>query len=459
MSAATDRFRPRFSLRTLLFAVLTLGAGVALWKNFDPWRVTREIPATLRENSRISVSPDGKWICKQSGTDYGFVVLLQTKYFSCKLYNVETGKEQELLNDVWREEAEHPYNRDSLISFSADSAMLLMGQATAKHSSLKLWDLRTNTERPLSIPSKHEVMHAEFLQGTRHILVRLRDKSTYLIDRESGTTIHSFRPDEYPIFMNGTGHYCVFHEDDDSIGVYDAATYREAHRIPASADWRYSYLPDFDGTHLYVGANWNENDLNYPPDLTLRFDLSRPGEPEMFPGHLVSISKGRSVAAFTDEEGFRLVEFPSCRELSHIACENLDMYRWIEWLDKDRLVFVSTNKTVYETRTGHPVFNVSWSSLIDCSSDYSRMIIRDLPSGSFSIYDMHTGSLLQTAPTGDIKSFDFAPDTTYFAAQTPDRIQLWYRQRPERWYGLAWLPEFWLLLFFGAAFLWSFRAR
>jgi hypothetical protein len=33
----------------------------------------------------------------------------------------------------------------------------------------------------------------------------------------------------------------------------------------------------------------------------------------------------------------------------------------------------------------------------------------------------------------------------------------WHRRRPEYWWGLAWLPEFWLALIFGGAFAWSVR--
>ncbi|MGD0091196.1 MAG: hypothetical protein ABSE73_14865 [Planctomycetota bacterium] len=33
--------------------------------------------------------------------------------------------------------------------------------------------------------------------------------------------------------------------------------------------------------------------------------------------------------------------------------------------------------------------------------------------------------------------------------------KLWKRTRPDHWYGLAWLPEFWLTLVLGCVFIWS----
>ncbi|HEY3323271.1 MAG TPA: hypothetical protein VGP72_22645 [Planctomycetota bacterium] len=34
---------------------------------------------------------------------------------------------------------------------------------------------------------------------------------------------------------------------------------------------------------------------------------------------------------------------------------------------------------------------------------------------------------------------------------------IWSRRRPEHWWGLAWLPEFWLTLLFSGALVWSVR--
>jgi len=37
------------------------------------------------------------------------------------------------------------------------------------------------------------------------------------------------------------------------------------------------------------------------------------------------------------------------------------------------------------------------------------------------------------------------------------RARLWNRRRPEYWYGIAFLPEFWLTLIFTIALIWSLR--
>jgi len=39
--------------------------------------------------------------------------------------------------------------------------------------------------------------------------------------------------------------------------------------------------------------------------------------------------------------------------------------------------------------------------------------------------------------------------------EPPERVEEWRRRRPEWWWGVAWLPEFWLTLVFGAGLAWS----
>lgn len=36
-------------------------------------------------------------------------------------------------------------------------------------------------------------------------------------------------------------------------------------------------------------------------------------------------------------------------------------------------------------------------------------------------------------------------------------VTRWQRRRPEWWWGVAWLPEFWLTAVFGIALIWSLR--
>ena len=53
-------------------------------------------------------------------------------------------------------------------------------------------------------------------------------------------------------------------------------------------------------------------------------------------------------------------------------------------------------------------------------------------------------------------SAKFSPDGHRIVTTHRDAITCtWTRRRPEYWWGLAWLPEFWMTVFFAGALMWS----
>jgi WD40 repeat protein len=49
---------------------------------------------------------------------------------------------------------------------------------------------------------------------------------------------------------------------------------------------------------------------------------------------------------------------------------------------------------------------------------------------------------------------EFSPTGQYIATGHEDgSVRLWIRRRPEWWWGIAWLPEFWVALLSGGALL------
>jgi WD40 repeat protein len=56
---------------------------------------------------------------------------------------------------------------------------------------------------------------------------------------------------------------------------------------------------------------------------------------------------------------------------------------------------------------------------------------------------------------GMISSVTFSPDGWRSATAADDGIvRLWIRRRPEWWWGIAWLPEFWVALFSAGGLVW-----
>ncbi len=104
------------------------------------------------------------------------------------------------------------------------------------------------------------------------------------------------------------------------------------------------------------------------------------------------------------------------------------------------------------------------------ASEYDTMIV-----------DVHTGSVLADLPSQTRSLSDLwipkVPDPgvadssifrrrlpqpqfssdgmTVLAGDSKDELGVWCRNRPEYWWGVAWLPEFWLTSFFTGALLWS----
>jgi WD40 repeat protein len=58
----------------------------------------------------------------------------------------------------------------------------------------------------------------------------------------------------------------------------------------------------------------------------------------------------------------------------------------------------------------------------------------------------------------DLISASVSADSRSIASSNRDGTTwIWHRRRPEWWWGVAWLPGFWLLLLFTSAFAWSVR--
>jgi hypothetical protein len=73
------------------------------------------------------------------------------------------------------------------------------------------------------------------------------------------------------------------------------------------------------------------------------------------------------------------------------------------------------------------------------------------------VWDARTGAeLARLAHPDEVYSAAFSPDGERIATGGFDKeARLWRRRRPEWWWGVAWLPEFWLTLVFAVGLAWS----
>ncbi|MCY3021699.1 MAG: hypothetical protein NTW87_22025 [Planctomycetota bacterium] len=101
-------------------------------------------------------------------------------------------------------------------------------------------------------------------------------------------------------------------------------------------------------------------------------------------------------------------------------------------------------------------FNVSWLGLPP--ETHHGMEFKTSHTGCGVLYDRITGAVAFLP--GHNKAFDVACAFSWDGEQivtmdTYDTPFLWRRRRPEYWWGVAWLPEFWLTAVFAGAFVWS----
>jgi WD40 repeat protein len=99
-----------------------------------------------------------------------------------------------------------------------------------------------------------------------------------------------------------------------------------------------------------------------------------------------------------------------------------------------------------------------WIRSMLFSPDSTRLFSCAAGEDQIRIWDVATGHQLYTLPGSDLV-VEFSPDKNHLLTageeDRRDMAYLWSRRRPEYWWGVAWLPEFWLTALFSAAFAWS----
>ena len=79
------RFRLRYSLRSLLLFMLLFSAALALWRDWNPWRVEHVLQGHTDQVSGAAFSPDGRHIVTSSRDG------------TARVWDSETGRELNVL--------------------------------------------------------------------------------------------------------------------------------------------------------------------------------------------------------------------------------------------------------------------------------------------------------------------------------------------------------------------------
>jgi len=440
------RFVPRFSLRTLVVFMLLVTSGAGLWWNWGPWYVERQIPVPhLSPLQAPILAGGGTIIIKDKYTTIdvktGAVVKSEqgaeivsgggSPSRTCWVMGGGEGGPRNLCFIIKALDESAPAIRlrvqdyddwpeDASISPDGNRVVTVGNECPAR-----IWDAKTG--RPVAVLGGP-------LEASDQCFM-LDEEGWYLYDTRNQFNIEGALPT-----LRVGGH----------TDIVDFAAW--------SSDGRLILTGSHDGT----ARLWNASTAKclavleglaegvtcsaFSPDGALAVTVDAHGAVRAW-----EVSTGKLISALTaDENYFRFVAFPpdgdvcligggegwslwnaSTGEVLHTfdSCGKGAAYT----PDGTRIVTLDYSRAVmWDAATGRPLCELGWEF-------YGGM------SGSFSMWHKYVLDAV------------FSPDggRLVLSHLNPHAIVIWHRRRPEWWWGIFWLWEFWLTAAFAALFVWS----
>jgi WD40 repeat protein len=406
----------RFSLCTLVIAVLLLGGVASLVEGWPPWQLRFRLggcacgnPAgtVFSPNGDLLASTDGKLIhvwntksgvrlltleCPESVRFCVFSPdgesLLSLSLSSMAVWSARSGALRFSVNGRFYHASYSP-NGDRVVatngdSVAIDSAGFWRGQPADGTSCI--WDAGTGTEICVLRGHSGYVLSAGFTRDGKRIAtggedgkVRIWDSTTgkeLLMVRGHAGAVRSvcFSPDDRRLATGGT---------DGHVRLWDAETGAVAWESHIAVQvWSVCFSSD--GRHLAVCADYT------------------------CPQLLVSATGQKSVELEGSETG-------------QVILVSDAEYPWAAQFSQDGRALLGRCNT------------------------------------GFSIWDVTNGKRLANLedPKGQEDCFLTAFYSPTGQEVADSQFRVWHCRRPESWWGVAWLPEFWLVILLGCAFAWS----
>ena len=435
----------RFSLRTLVIFVLLAGSGFGLWYRWEPWTV--EFERRLEQQPYdAEFSPDGHHFFilydRSAQTNARAVVTLWDTLQAKEIYRKEPPWSPSFPVDWGPAE------------FSPDGRWLFY----ADQAGVQAWS--TDTGQPFDfgpVPVKNAELgysRVQFsLDGRRALLLSSKG---HVLDLEHGRWLAdlALHPDEH--------------------GVYGAISPDGAWVAGIGSGWKALQLWDVDGGKMV----WERpepkgvNVLLFTPDsrglLVEHFgDVST---------HLLEVANGKELFEFEggraefSHDGKRLLtrrelpgaeawdvwlwDVPSRKYSFIIRVDSVDF--WPAFTSDDSGIEVHTNGSarVLDLRHG---MNWRWFDAGGLfSHDGRRLLTRE--AGGAQIWDVPSQRIVWEMKE-ESHTARWHPDGRHVLT-TPllgsERcVRLWALRRPEQWWGVLVLPEFWMTVLFAGALAWS----
>jgi hypothetical protein len=115
-------------------------------------------------------------------------------------------------------------------------------------------------------------------------------------------------------------------------------------------------------------------------------------------------------------------------------------------------IWLETKTFVLDGLSRNELFR--FSGIGQLTKDEKRLLVFDY--SGITVFDAWSCKRLAFIRTDcECNDGDIASDGTCILVKAAPIMKILCRRRPEYWWGLAWLPEFWLSLVFSGAFIWS----
>ncbi len=461
------RMRFRFSLRSLLLFVLLLASGVTLWWNWGPWAIAYAIhePTALHG---AGFTPDGK---------YSFTVRNEARKADGIFENVVTLRDA-MTGEVFRtfRGGQHMGN----VSFSPAGHYIQLvdnGYANREHlesherrdylwrvdtgESIKFVDLPPERVRIELISERENYVVYQESQGAtvsdEYTLARLQGFESLAIAKFKGHAVFS------------SNEKWLVYEDDDGLYLYSIDKRKVERRIPVVPQ---KYNGNLAFTRDATKLMFSYQDLDATSWQTKFFSVET--------GACIATLSGKGYEAgclSNDSDHVILYDLRKSRAVRISDEKSIPLPDSSYFLDDTPISACSADPlTIWDVETGAIRWQAKGEGWVSNDNTYARCTDKN---ARLTILDAKTGKeLFASTPYWEKNGlfaswldFDFGKHGQFLTCafqtiegQDPEfgnTIEdwklacIWHLRRPVEWWGIAWLPEFWIAAFFAGAFVWS----
>ena len=438
-----SRFIPRFSLRSLVLLSLLATSGVVLWRNWEPWPAPLFLNCGNESLSDYAFSPDAKWVATWSE-------------YKVRLWNSSSGALQKTLEIG-------STNQYCALDFSPDSKFLMTCSTRAGYCVARIWDVATGVKANVAHLDTTECPEIGFsFDGTqildRTLTAKWDLKGAHRTLFFGTTTVRAASPSEEQISrIMAASNIEAFAECTKPFAVQ--SWFSQDRRVAATKAAGVPVIQIWDLTNGQKLQEIPSNEAGASTSYTR--------------DNIVFSSDGGYFAGRYEHEIFdteiRIWKIKHSNSVSKVVAVGDIKCISQSGLLVTNVSYGPTALCFWDATLGKQVLvsKLERAAIRQCTffSDNSRLAVLKYQKSDFlEIVDSSTGRELAnlSVPTSSAnrnKDFLISADDEKILIPREDAngngLELWQRRRPEWWWGIAWLPEFWLTLLFAGGFAWS----